>query len=96
MRQSLEQWVGTSRILSLVFTDVVDSTRLASALGDELWIEVEDSTFIDRLFALLFDDLVYFLPRFFDKLFDLRRLDAAVEYEILERETRDLPSDRIE
>src|SRR2546430_17301938 len=40
MKQILEQWVGTSRILAIVFTDIVDSTRLGLALGDEHWIEV--------------------------------------------------------
>jgi class 3 adenylate cyclase len=40
MNQTLEQWVGTSRILAIVFTDIVDSTSLGRALGDEHWIEV--------------------------------------------------------
>src|ERR1041384_2654748 len=40
MKPSLEQWVGASRILAIVFTDIVDSTRLGHALGDEHWIEL--------------------------------------------------------
>ena len=40
MNESLESWVGTSRILAFVFTDVVDSTALGLALGDEQWMEV--------------------------------------------------------
>lgn len=40
MNESLEHWVGTSRILVLVFTDVVESTSLGSALGDEGWMLV--------------------------------------------------------
>ncbi|HYX27312.1 MAG TPA: adenylate/guanylate cyclase domain-containing protein [Pyrinomonadaceae bacterium] len=40
MKQTLEQWVGTSRILAIVFTDIVDSTSLGRALGDEHWIDV--------------------------------------------------------
>jgi len=40
MRESLEDWVGSSRILALVFTDIVDSTKLGNALGDEQWIVI--------------------------------------------------------
>jgi class 3 adenylate cyclase len=40
MSESLEHWVGTSKILALVFTDVVESTALGRALGDERWMQV--------------------------------------------------------
>src|SRR6266850_1530428 len=40
MSESLEHWVGTSRILALVFTDVIESTSLGRALGDERWMIV--------------------------------------------------------
>lgn len=39
-KQTLEEWAGRSRQFALVFTDIVDSTRLANELGDESWIEV--------------------------------------------------------
>ena len=40
MSQTLQDWIGQSRIVALVFTDVVDSTVLGNQLGDERWIEV--------------------------------------------------------
>jgi class 3 adenylate cyclase len=40
MSESLEHWVGTSKILALVFTDVVGSTSLGRAFGDERWMQV--------------------------------------------------------
>jgi class 3 adenylate cyclase len=39
-KQTLQEWVGESKMLALAFTDIVDSTTLANALGDELWIKV--------------------------------------------------------
>ncbi len=38
--QTLQEWAGTSRIFALVFTDIVDSTKLANELGDERWIDL--------------------------------------------------------
>ncbi|HXM49052.1 MAG TPA: adenylate/guanylate cyclase domain-containing protein [Pyrinomonadaceae bacterium] len=38
--QTLQEWAGASRIFALVFTDIVDSTKLASELGDERWIDL--------------------------------------------------------
>jgi class 3 adenylate cyclase len=38
--QTLQEWAGASQIFALVFTDIVDSTSLASQLGDEKWIEL--------------------------------------------------------
>ena len=40
MSQTLEEWAGSSRMVALVFTDIVDSTSLANKLGDERWIEI--------------------------------------------------------
>ncbi len=40
MSQTLEEWAGSSRMVALVFTDIVDSTSLANKLGDEQWIEI--------------------------------------------------------
>jgi adenylate cyclase len=39
MPQTLQQWAGASRIIALVFTDVVDSTRIGNNLGDENWVD---------------------------------------------------------
>jgi class 3 adenylate cyclase len=38
--QTLQQWVGETRIFALAFTDIVDSTTLANQLHDEKWIQV--------------------------------------------------------
>jgi class 3 adenylate cyclase len=40
MGETLEHWVGTSKILALVFTDIVDSTTFGNALGDEGWMVI--------------------------------------------------------
>lgn len=40
MNQTLQDWAGNSRIVALLFTDIVDSTTLGNQLGDEQWIEV--------------------------------------------------------
>lgn len=37
---SLEEWAGAQNLgLTLVFTDIVDSTRIGIKLGDTKWIE---------------------------------------------------------
>lgn len=38
--QTLQQWAGRSQIFALVFTDIVESTKLANQLRDEKWIQV--------------------------------------------------------
>jgi class 3 adenylate cyclase len=38
--QTLQEWAGASRIFALVFTDIVDSSRLANKMGDERWINL--------------------------------------------------------
>lgn len=40
MSNTLQGWAGESRIVALVFTDIVDSTLLGNQLGDEQWIEL--------------------------------------------------------
>ena len=38
--QTLEEWAGYQHLsLTLVFTDIVESTRIGSALGDAKWID---------------------------------------------------------
>jgi class 3 adenylate cyclase len=38
--QTLQEWAGRSRIFALVFTDIVDSTKLANELKDPKWIDL--------------------------------------------------------
>ncbi len=38
--QTLQAWAGASRIFTLLFTDIVESTNLANELGDEKWISL--------------------------------------------------------
>jgi class 3 adenylate cyclase len=40
MSNTLQEWAGASRIVALVFTDIIDSTTLGNQLGDEQWIEL--------------------------------------------------------
>src|SRR5947209_14938092 len=40
MIQTLQEWAGSSRMVALVFTDIVESTTLGNQLGDEQWIEL--------------------------------------------------------
>lgn len=56
MSKTLQEWAGASRIVALVFTDVVDSTTLGNALGDEEWIEVLRKHFEEARFHMSFHD----------------------------------------
>jgi len=38
--QTLQEWAGASQIFALVFTDIVDSTSLATELKDIRWIPI--------------------------------------------------------
>jgi class 3 adenylate cyclase len=40
MSQTLQEWLGGSKIIALAFTDVIDSTSLGNQLGDERMVEV--------------------------------------------------------
>ena len=40
MKETLQEWAGGSKILALVFTDIVDSTSLGNQLGDEKWVDL--------------------------------------------------------
>ena len=55
---SLQEWAGASRIFALVFTDIVDSTALGSALGDEQWMLVLRKHFA-RARSLMVSDKCY-------------------------------------
>lgn len=48
--------MGASRIVALVFTDVVDSTTLGNVLGDERWIEVLRKHFSSARFNMIWHD----------------------------------------
>ena len=54
---TLEDWAGAQNLgLSLVFTDIVDSTRIGIRLGDTKWIEALFEHFsIARIIALKYD-----------------------------------------
>ena len=39
MKKTLQQWLGASKLIALVFTDVVESTTLGNHLGDEQWFK---------------------------------------------------------
>ena len=58
MSESLEHWVGPSKILALVFTDIVESTALGRALGDEAWMHVLQKHF-SRARSLMSPDKCY-------------------------------------
>ena len=40
MDKTLQQWAGSTKMIALVFTDIVDSTDLGVRLGDERWIQL--------------------------------------------------------
>lgn len=39
-RQTLQQWAGTSQMFALVFTDIVDSTKIANEFKDRNYVEM--------------------------------------------------------
>jgi class 3 adenylate cyclase len=58
--QTLEDWAGTQNLtLSLVFTDIVDSTKIGIRLADTKWIEALFEHFSTaRAIALMYDSYV--------------------------------------
>jgi len=78
---SLEEWAGAQNLgLTLVFTDIVDSTRIGIRLGDTKWIEDLFKHFsMARMFALMYD--CYVVKAIGDSLMmAFRRPSEAVQF----------------
>src|SRR5689334_1132746 len=63
---------------------------------DELRMQAVDAGLVSRLLANLDDLCIHLFARLVDDFFNSAGMDAAVRHELLEREPRDLASNRIE